>query len=114
MPSDPLPEPWRSFLRDLDTQLPGPTELHCLGGFVVAQCYGLMRPTADIDILESEGTDLVRIAKLAEPAPSTSGTASTSTSSPSLMCRTTTLSGLPPLSRHPSRNFSSASSNGTI
>jgi hypothetical protein len=65
MPSDLLPEPWRSFLRDLDTQLVGPTELHCFGGFVVAQCYGLMRPTADIDILESKGTDLITIAKLA-------------------------------------------------
>jgi hypothetical protein len=54
MPSDSFPEPWRSFLRDLDTQLVGPTELHCFGGFVVAQCYGLMRPTADIDILESK------------------------------------------------------------
>ena len=72
MPSDPLPEPWRSFLRDLDTQLAGPTELHCFGGFVVAQCYGLMRPTADIDILESKGTDLRTIAKLAgrnQPTP---------------------------------------------
>ena len=67
MPSDPLPEPWRSFLRDLDTQLAGPTELHCFGGFVVAQCYGLMRPTADIDILDSKGTDLITIAKLAGP-----------------------------------------------
>ena len=28
MASDPLPEPWRSFLQDLDTQLVGPTELH--------------------------------------------------------------------------------------
>ena len=65
MPSDPLPEPWRSFLRDLDTQLAGPTELHCFGGFVVAQCYGLIRPTADIDILDSKGTDLITIAKLA-------------------------------------------------
>jgi hypothetical protein len=65
MPSDPLPEPWRSFLLELDTQLTGPTELHCFGGFVVAQCYGLMRPTADIDILESKGTDLLTIAKLA-------------------------------------------------
>jgi hypothetical protein len=65
MPSDPLPEPWRSFLRDVDIQLVGPTELHCFGGFVVAQCYGLMRPTADIDILESKGTDLITIAKLA-------------------------------------------------
>ena len=65
MPFDPLPEPWRSFLRDLDTELVRPTELHCFGGFVVAQCYGLMRPTADIDILESNGTDLITIAKLA-------------------------------------------------
>ena len=65
MASDPLSEPWRSFLQDLDTQLAGPTELHCFGGFVVAHCYGLMRPTADIDILESRGTDLRTIAKLA-------------------------------------------------
>ena len=65
MPSDPLPEPWRSFLWELDTQLAGPTELHCFGGFVVAQCYGLMRPTADIDILASKGTDLITIATLA-------------------------------------------------
>jgi hypothetical protein len=65
MPTDPLPEPWHSFLRDLDTRLAGPTELHCFGGFVVAQCYGLMRPTADIDILESRGTDPRTIAKLA-------------------------------------------------
>jgi hypothetical protein len=53
------------LLLELDTQLTGPTELHCFGGFVVAQCYGLMRPTADIDILESKGTDLLTIAKLA-------------------------------------------------
>jgi hypothetical protein len=65
MPSDPLPEPWHSFLLDLDKQLAGPTELHCFGGFVVAQCYGLTRPTADIDILDSKGTDLITIAKLA-------------------------------------------------
>src|SRR5438552_137755 len=65
MRSEPLPEPWRSFLLDLDKQLAGPTELHCFGGFVVAQCYGLIRPTADIDILDSKGTDLITIAKLA-------------------------------------------------
>jgi hypothetical protein len=53
------------FLRELDRQLAGPTELHCFGGFVVAQCYGLMRPTADIDVLESKGTDLTTLAKLA-------------------------------------------------
>jgi hypothetical protein len=53
MPSDSLHEPWLSFLRGLDRQLASPTELHCLGGFVVAEYYGLMRATADIDILEN-------------------------------------------------------------
>lgn len=65
MPSDSLHEPWLSFLRELDRQLASPTELHCLGGFVVAEYYGLMRATADIDILESRGTDLATLAKLA-------------------------------------------------
>ena len=29
------------------------TVLQCLGGFVVTQCYGLARPTADFDVLWS-------------------------------------------------------------
>ena len=57
--SDGLREPWRSFLADVDRQLQGPTELHCLGGFVIAEIYGLLRPTADVDIVEARGmTDL--------------------------------------------------------
>jgi len=44
-------EPWRSFLRDLDAALKGSIELRCLGGFVVAQHYGIGRETADIDFL---------------------------------------------------------------
>ncbi len=65
MPSEPLREPWRSFLRELDEALSVPTELHCLGGFVVAECYGLTRPTADIDVIESKGAALLDIARLA-------------------------------------------------
>lgn len=51
-----LREPWRSFLLGLDQRLAGPTELHCLGGFVLAERYGLLRPTADVDIIEARGT----------------------------------------------------------
>ena len=65
MLSEGLREPWRSFLRDLDEELKLPTELHCFGGFVVAECYGLTRATADIDILQSKGTRLVDIVRLA-------------------------------------------------
>ena len=65
MPTNGLHEPWRSFLQDLDQELNGPTELHCFGGFVVAECYGVTRSTADIDVLESRGTTLAEIARLA-------------------------------------------------
>lgn len=48
-------EPWKSFLTDLDVRLVGATELHCLGGFVVSEYYGLIRATGDIDVLEIRG-----------------------------------------------------------
>lgn len=65
MPADSLREPWRSFLQDLDRVLHGPTELHCFGGFVVAECLGLTRSTADIDVIESRGMNLAAIVRLA-------------------------------------------------
>ncbi|HEY3129373.1 MAG TPA: DUF6036 family nucleotidyltransferase [Acidobacteriota bacterium] len=46
-----LPSPWVDFLRELDELLPQAIELHCLGGFVVSVCYGLPRPTADVDYI---------------------------------------------------------------
>jgi hypothetical protein len=45
------PEPWRSFLRALDSELKGAVTLRCLGGFVVTQQYGIGRSTGDIDFL---------------------------------------------------------------
>jgi len=65
MPPSRLHEPWASFLRKLDEQLSQPTDLHCFGGFVIAEHYGLVRPTADIDILASRGTDPGTLARLA-------------------------------------------------
>ncbi len=65
MSSSRLHEPWRSFLHALDQKLSQRTELHCFGGFVIAEYYGVTRPTADIDILESRGTDSGTIARLA-------------------------------------------------
>jgi hypothetical protein len=46
-----LPEPWKSFLTDLDRTVASDVALHCLGGFVVTACYGLPRPTGDLDVL---------------------------------------------------------------
>ena len=47
-----LRSPWVEFLSEVDRKLPGPVELHCLGGFVVGMHYGLPRPTADVDYIE--------------------------------------------------------------
>ena len=46
------PEPWHSFLHDLDDALESSARLDCIGGFVVTQLYGLDRPTADVDVIE--------------------------------------------------------------
>ncbi len=45
------PEPWKSFLAELDELVSAPVQWHCCGGFVVTALYGLPRPTADIDVL---------------------------------------------------------------
>lgn len=48
---DSVPEPWRSFVRELDEAVSEEVRLVCMGGFVVTQLYGFSRPTADIDTL---------------------------------------------------------------
>jgi hypothetical protein len=48
---DTPPEPWQSFLRELDERLTEAVELHCIGGFVVSLHYGVGRQTSDIDFL---------------------------------------------------------------
>jgi hypothetical protein len=50
-PTEEPAEPWRSFLTDLDAQLTTDIEIHCIGGFVVTQVYGLSRETSDVDFL---------------------------------------------------------------
>lgn len=49
---DAIPEPWLSFLRELDQIAKSTVRLDCIGGFVVTTLYGLSRTTADIDVLE--------------------------------------------------------------
>ena len=51
MPSKSIPEPWQSFLSDIDATLAEDVELHCLGGFVISVLYNLARPTADVDVI---------------------------------------------------------------
>jgi hypothetical protein len=46
-----IPEPWHSFLKELDQSIPVEVSLHCIGGFVITQVYGLPRPTADVDVI---------------------------------------------------------------
>ena len=55
MPTHPkksIPQPWLSFLRELDSAVDTDVRLDCMGGFVVTVVYGFARPTADLDVLE--------------------------------------------------------------
>jgi hypothetical protein len=44
-------EPWRSFFADVDSRLSEEVQLHCCGGFVATQIYGIARTTSDVDFL---------------------------------------------------------------
>jgi hypothetical protein len=46
-----LREPWRSFFADIDALIMEDIQLHCCGGFVVTQFYGVARTTSDVDFL---------------------------------------------------------------
>jgi hypothetical protein len=48
----------------LERELTQDRELHCMGGFVLAEYYELVRATGDVDVLESAGTDKATIARL--------------------------------------------------
>lgn len=54
-----IPEPWNSFLAEIDGRVEGVVELHCLGGFVVTMLYGLGRPTADVDVITIAPRDAI-------------------------------------------------------
>src|SRR5256885_17148169 len=54
MPSEPVPDinlpaPWVAFLGGLDSLVPEPVALHCIGGFVLTVLYGVPRGTSDLD-----------------------------------------------------------------
>jgi len=51
MPSEAVPEPWYSFLKELAGTLSEEFHFHCMGGFVVSFLYGFSRPTSDLDVL---------------------------------------------------------------
>ncbi len=59
-----IPQPWLSFLLEIDAFVGEPVQLHCLGGFVVTVVNGLDRPTSDLDTLSLTGhsTELFQFA----------------------------------------------------
>ena len=51
-PRNSIPQPWLSFLHELDSAVHEEVRLHCMGGFVISTVYGFSRPTGDLDVLE--------------------------------------------------------------
>ncbi len=45
------PPPWDGFLEDVDSRMPAPVELHCVGGFALTVVYGVPRTTGDLDFV---------------------------------------------------------------
>jgi hypothetical protein len=52
LPHKGIPQPWLSFLLELDSTAREEVRLDCIGGFVVNLVYGFSRPTGDLDVLE--------------------------------------------------------------
>jgi hypothetical protein len=46
-----IPEPWKSFFKEIDESLNEQIRLEILGGFVITILYGSPRTTADVDIV---------------------------------------------------------------
>jgi hypothetical protein len=59
------PEPWRSFFAEVDARLTDDVHLHCCGGFVVTQLYGVARTTSDVDFLCVVPNVLSRLTEIA-------------------------------------------------
>ncbi len=61
-----VPEPWRSFLEELDQRATEETRMDCMGGFVVTVLYGFSRETSDLDVLliapQEQGPPLLELA----------------------------------------------------
>jgi hypothetical protein len=49
--ADAMPEPWLSFLRELEEIATARVDFHCIGGFVITRKYGFQRETSDLDVL---------------------------------------------------------------
>ena len=53
-----------AFLREIDEQITETVQLQWLGGFAVAQCYGLGRETSDVDCIVVIGLKPIAFAGL--------------------------------------------------
>ncbi len=58
--SSKVPEPWHSFLAELDRGATQETRLDCMGGFVATLLYGLPRATSDLAVLADRAAGTAR------------------------------------------------------
>jgi|ERR1035437_8237102 hypothetical protein len=51
MPGKQIPEPWKSFLKEIDDSIGSEVSFHCFGGFAIKLLFGLPRETSDVDVM---------------------------------------------------------------
>jgi hypothetical protein len=59
------PEPWLPFFTEVDSRLGEEIQIHCCGGFVVTQLYGVARTTSDVDFLSVVPNDQSELMEVA-------------------------------------------------
>jgi len=52
-----IPEPWLSFLKEIDDSIESEVSFHCFGGFAITLQFGLTRETSDIDVMAAVARD---------------------------------------------------------
>ena len=48
-----IPEPWLSFLTEIDSSIESEVSFHCFGAFAITLLYGLPRATSDVDVMSA-------------------------------------------------------------
>ena len=61
-----IPDPWLTFLREVDARLEHSISLHCLGAFPLTVMWNLLRVTGDVDFIyidpEGANSELLAVA----------------------------------------------------
>jgi hypothetical protein len=60
-----LASQWQDFLSEIDQLLAAPTQITCIGGFVLTEIHGASRNTGDLDLIKSSSETIEELQNIA-------------------------------------------------